>query len=217
MSFVSIQPSPFEDVIEVQPDHRRTDVRIITNLAGKYMLSSKRDTLGNRREFACRALNMSPQLMLLAAPVAAPLGERVITHLDQFGKLEGVITRLMDRGFVMNLTGSDEEQAKRAAKLAWLEDHKNHDVNDVRKHGRIVPRNPYSTLVLPDGQTMTCLVIDMSVSGAAVSADIQPPIGMPLALGKVVGRVRRTFAEGFAIQFMETQELHLLEERLIRQ
>lgn len=217
MSLVSIQPD-LMDVVEVEPEReRRVDVRIITNLAGRYMLSSKRDALGNRREFACRALNMSPHAMLLAAPVSAPLGERVITHLDQFGKLEGVITRQMDRGFVMNLAGTGEDQEKRAAKLAWLEDHKNHDVSDVRKHGRIVPRNPYSTLVLPDGQTMTCLVIDMSISGAAVSADYQPPIGTPLALGKVVGRVRRIFAEGFAIQFIELQELEHLEERLIRQ
>ncbi|MDB5601869.1 MAG: PilZ protein [Xanthobacteraceae bacterium] len=216
MSFISIRPEPLQDVVEVQPD-RRPDVQIITSLAGRYMLGSKRDAQGNRREFACRALNMSPQIMLLAAPVVAPVGERVIAHLDQFGKLEGVITRLLERGFIMNLSGSEEEQAKRAAKLIWLENHKNHDVNDVRKHGRIVPRNPYSTLVLPDGQTMTCLVIDMSVSGAAVSADIMPEIGMPLALGKVVGRVRRQFAEGFAIQFVETQDLETMEERLIRQ
>jgi hypothetical protein len=216
MSFVSIQPDPVLDVFEVQPE-RRLDAHFITQLAGRYMLSSKRDMLGNRREFACRALNMSAVNMLLACPVAAPIGERVITHIDQFGKLEGNIIRLMDRGFVMSLGGSREEQAKRAAKLAWLEDHKNHDVHDVRKHGRIVPRSPYSTLVLPDGQTMTCLVIDMSVSGAAVSADIQPEIGLPLALGSVVGRVRRRFAEGFAIQFMETQDLETLEERLIRQ
>lgn len=216
MSLVSIHTDPFDDLIEVQPEHR-LDAHFITSLAGRYMLSSKRDTLGNRREFACRALNMSALKMLLACPVAAPLGERVITHIDQFGKLEGKITRLMDRGFIMSLTGTGEEQAKRAAKLAWLENHKNHDVHDVRKHGRIVPRNPYSTLVLPDGQTLTCLVIDMSVSGAAVSADIQPEIGMPLALGKVVGRVRRRFAEGFAIQFIETQDLETLEDRLIRQ
>lgn len=216
MSLVSIHTNPLDDIVEVQPE-RRLDARFITSLAGRYMLSSKRDTLGNRREFACRALNMSALNMLLACPVAAPLGERVITHIDQFGKLEGKITRLMDRGFVMSLTGTGEEQAKRAAKLVWLEDHKNHDVHDVREHGRIVPRNPYSTLVLPDGQTLTCLVIDMSVSGAAVSADIQPEIGMPLALGKVVGRVRRRFAEGFAIQFIETQALETLEDSLIRQ
>jgi hypothetical protein len=216
MSFISIRPEPLQDVVEVRPD-RRPDVQIITSLAGRYMLGSKRDALGNRREFACRALNMSPQIMLLAAPVVAPVGERVIAHLDQFGKLEGAITRLLERGFIMSLSGSEEEQAKRAAKLSWLENHKNHDVNDVRKHGRIVPRNPYSTLVLPDGQTMTCLVIDMSVSGAAVSADIVPEIGMPLALGKVVGRVRRHFAEGFAIQFVETQDLETMEERLLRQ
>jgi hypothetical protein len=57
----------------------------------------------------------------------------------------------------------------------------------------------------------------MSISGAAVSADISPAIGTPLAVGKIVGRVVRHFVGGFAVQFVELQDLETLEQRIIQQ
>ncbi len=195
---------------------RRRDVRIIVNVPGRYALASKRDAQGERRLFACRALNMSPAAVLLGAPVLGPIGERVIASIDHFGKLQGAIIRVLDRGFVMNITCTQEEHEKLASKLLWFDKYKNHDVADVREHGRIIPHSPNSTLVLPDGSTLSCLVIDMSVSGAAVSADIVPEIGMVVAVGCVVGRVVRCFPEGFAIRFNELQQQNLLEDRLIR-
>jgi hypothetical protein len=56
----------------------------------------------------------------------------------------------------------------------------------------------------------------MSVSGAAVSADIQPEIGSPLALGRSVGRVIRQFREGFAVKFIKPVERDVLEHLIIR-
>jgi hypothetical protein len=202
-----------DDIVAVD---RRADIRVITSIPGKYSLGSRRDMNGQRREFACRALNMSTRAMLLAAPVAGPRGERVIAYFDKFGQIEGRIVRVLQRGgFVMSITASEDERAKLAAKLAWLEDHKNHDVSETRAHERVVPRDPYSTLTMSDGQTMTCLVIDMSVSGVAVSAELVPPIGTPVAVGKVVGRVRRHFAEGFAVQFIDLQNIVELPYRLL--
>ena len=81
---------------------------------------------------------------------------------------------------------------------------------------RIIPRNPYSTLVLADGTTTECLVKDVSASGIAVSADIVPPIGTAVAVGKVVGRVVRHFEDGFAVQFAQLQELDTVEELIAR-
>ena len=48
-----------------------------------------------------------------------------------------------------------------------------------------------SILTFADGATQDCIVIDMSASGVAVLADVQPPIGFPLAVGACVGRVIR--------------------------
>ena len=70
--------------------------------------------------------------------------------------------------------------------------------------------------MLADGSTSGCFVIDMSVSGAAVSADLQPAIGTPLAVGAGVGRVVRHFREGFAVKFVNTLDEYRLENLIIR-
>lgn len=195
---------------------RRESMRVILNMSGRYMLASRRDEQGNRREFACRAVNMSIRALLVLAPVPGPVGERVIAYFGEFGTIDGTITRVLANGFVMSITASDDQRDRLAAKLAWLEDHRTYDIPDARGHRRIVPRNPLSTLTLASGETSTCLVIDLSESGAAVSADIVPPIGAPVAVGAVVGRVQRHFAEGFAVTFEETQVLRHLQRLLMR-
>ena len=56
-------------------------------------------------------------------------------------------------------------------------------------------------------------MIDVSVSGAAVSAELQPEIGTPLAVGACIGRVVRHLANGFAVQFVEPLSRIDLERR----
>jgi hypothetical protein len=200
------------DVVFVE---RRREPRIIVSLPARYGLANRRDTRGNRREFACRIINISSRAMTLIAPVKGAIGERVITQCDEFGKLEGSIIRELESGFAMSLALNYNERTKLAVKIDWYENNKNHDIVDGRIHKRRVPKNPQTLLVLADETLLSCFVIDMSVSGAAVSADIIPKIGTPLAVGKVVGRVVRHFADGFAVQFIEHQDVECLEQRLI--
>jgi hypothetical protein len=122
----------------------------------------------------------------------------------------------MDGGFVMDIIAPKHERIKLAAKIEWYEKHKNHDIEDHRRSVRIIPKNPYSTLVLADGTTTDCLVKDVSASGIAVSADLSPPIGTPVAVGKVVGRVVRHFNDGFAVQFAQLQDLATVEDLISR-
>ena len=89
-------------------------------------------------------------------------------------------------------------------------------VIDARTQERIIPENPHSTLIFADGSTLGCFVIDMSVTGAAVSADVQPAIGAPLAVGRSVGRVVRHFAEGFAVKFERPVDRDYLEHLIIK-
>ncbi|HEY5216702.1 MAG TPA: PilZ domain-containing protein, partial [Pseudolabrys sp.] len=124
--------------------------------------------------------------------------------------------RVLDRGFVMTIAATNEERARLADRIDWHEKNKNHDLSDGRKHKRIMPKDPRSTLVLADESRLDCFVIDMSPSGVAVSADIKPKIGTPLAVGTLVGRVVRHLADGFAVQFIELQDIDSLEQRLIQ-
>ena len=98
---------------------------------------------------------MSCHAVTLTTPVAGEKGERVIAHVDEFGKLEGPIIRVMDGGFVMEIIAPKHERVRLAAKIEWYEKHKNHDIEDHRRSVRIIPKNPYSTLVLGDGTTST--------------------------------------------------------------
>ncbi len=126
-------------------------------------------------------------------------------QVEQLGKVEGKIIRVLDRGFVITVVAGEDERAKLLAKIVWLDQHINYEKPDDRRSKRIVPQNPHSTLILSDGFVLTCFVIDMSVSGASVSADITPEMRMPLAVGTVVGRVVRQFVGGFAAQFMSAR------------
>jgi len=189
---------------------------IFVNLSGSYTFTKRLDNRGKRREFYCRIANISSHYMLLAVPVMGVVGERVITNCEEFGELEGTIERLADGGFVLKIIATDEVRAKLAAKIQWYDQVKNHNVPDSRMHKRIVPKNPHSTLLLADGSCVRCFVVDMSVSGVKVSAELEPEIGTTLAVGKVIGRVVRNFPAGFAIKFIQAQEPKLLERLIIQ-
>ncbi len=148
-------------------------------------------------------------------PVIGPVADRVITHSAEFGRLEGAIVRVLDRGFVMTIVATDEERAKLANRIDWCEQIKNHGSHDSRNHKRIIPKDPRSSPLFADGCRVDCFVIDVSASGIAVSADVKPAVGTPLAVGKLVGRVVRHLADGFAVQFIEAQDLDGLEQKLI--
>ena len=196
---------------------RRRDVRIVVSLPGRYSLANRRNTRGERRQFACRAINISCSALALAVPVLGALGERALVDVEHFGKLEGTIERLLDnRGFMVRISATDEERERLADRIDWFEKHKNLEVPDKRTQTRFAPDDPYSTLLLADGTVVTCFVIDLSVSGAAVSSDYVPEIGTVLAVGKIVGRVARHFDGGFAVQFVQVQDRENLEALALR-
>jgi hypothetical protein len=107
------------------------------------------------------------------------------------------------------------ERDKLADKIDWLAKHKDDQLLDQRANERFAPINPYSRLILPDRTVMICFVIDMSVSGAAVSAEVVPEVGTVLAVGRVIGRVVRHFSGGFSVRFVELQSRDRVEAMVI--
>jgi hypothetical protein len=208
-----------DDLIEVPAEpsgyDRRGDARAIVNLPGRYMLANKRKLNGERCEFACRIVNVSLAAMALAAPVPGAMGERVIVYSEPFGQLHGVITRLITTGFVMSVAANPQVRERLAAKLDWIAKQKaSPELADSRRSARVVPKNPMAHILLADGSITSCLVIDFSDSGVAVSADLYLEPGTPLAVGKMIGRVVRRFSEGFAVEFTEKTPLAQV-ERLV--
>jgi PilZ domain len=188
-------------------DERRRFQRVRVNLLGRYMLA-------DRREFPCQVVNMSPGGMAIIAPVAGAPGERIIAYVDHLGRLEGHIARTFQNGFAMTFAATARKRDKLAAQLTWLANRHILGLPEDRRHGRVVPRNPSGRLIMPNGLNITCRIIDVSQSGAAVSTDQRPAVGALVTLGKVQGRVVRHLEDGFAIEFTRLQHPDFLEENV---
>ena len=157
-------------------------------------------------------VNVSPGGMALIAPVCGQPGERDIAYVDHLGRLEGHIARIFQIGFAMTISATARKRDKLAAQLTWLANRHILGLPEDRRHGRIVPRNPISRLIMPNGVNLTCRIIDVSQSGAGIATDQRPPIGSLVTLGKVQGRVVRHLEDGFAIEFTRLQHPDFLED-----
>jgi hypothetical protein len=164
--------------------------------------------------FACRLQSISVSRVVAAAPVPGSPGEKITVNFEPFGTLRGVVERHIDDGFVMEIDADDEDRQKLANKIEWYKKRTFAGLTDKRQHRRFMPREPRSAVVLGNGDVLPCLVMDISASGAAVSADLDPQLGEPLAIGRVVGRVVRKLEVGFAVQFVAEQEPEVVEEML---
>jgi len=188
-------------------EERRRFQRVKVHLLGRYMLP-------DRREFPCQIINMSPGGLALLAPGIGNVGDRVIAYLDHIGRVEGKITRIIDNGFAMTVSATARKRDKLAAQLTWLANRDILNLPEDRRHDRIVPRNPIAVLTLEDGTKMTCRIIDLSLSGAAVAAENRPPMKSNVMLGRIQARVVRNLEDGFAIEFVHEQAVETLEDNV---
>jgi hypothetical protein len=186
-------------------EEKRRFQRVKVHLLGRYMLP-------DRREFPCQVINMSPGGLALLGPGIGNIGDRVIAYLDHIGRVEGKVTRIIDNGFAMTVGATPRKRDKLAAQLTWLANRDILNLPEDRRHDRIVPRNPICVLTLEDTTQMTCRIIDLSLSGAAIAAEKRPPLHSHVSLGRVQSRVVRHLEEGFAIEFIHEQLAETLED-----
>jgi hypothetical protein len=171
---------------------------------GSYSLPRWYDCEGKLRTFACRTKRVSPFRMIVDVPVVGKVGERVTSYFQDFGEFQCTISATLKSGFLMELDMTRARRAWMSEKLIWLEKkQKDASILELRRDARFVPQVSHSFLTVADGSTHPCFIIDVSTAGVAVSAEFDPQIGMPLAVGACVGRVIRKFDNGFAVKFTE--------------
>jgi hypothetical protein len=186
-------------------------------VGGSYMLPNWYDPQGKLRTFACRTTRVSPFRMIVDVPVVGKVGDRLTSYFRDFGKFEGCISDTMARSFLLELEMTRERREKLSDMLTWIEKkQQNPAVLELRKDARFVPPIPHSTLTLADGAVHPCFIVDCSATGVAVSAAVQPPVGMPLAVGACVGRVVRLLPNGIAVKFVEKQTVRDLDRLVAR-
>lgn len=183
---------------------KRNFQRVRVHIHGRLMLE-------DRSEHPCKVIDMSPGSVALLCNGMGQPGQKVIAYLDHIGRVEGAITRLLPNGFAMTIAASDRKRDKLAAQLTWLANKHELDLPEDRRHERVSPRKPMSTLRLADGRQYDCRIIDLSLSGAAIEIDVKPALGVQVMLGTMRGQVVRHFEEGIAVEFAVVQRPETLD------
>jgi hypothetical protein len=197
-----VQSAKAAAILPLSEEKRRFQ-RVRVNILGRYMLP-------NRREYPCQVVDMSPGGARLIAAEIGEVNDRVVAYLDHIGRVEGQIARVFDGGFAMSINATPRKRDKLASQLTWLANRSILGLPEDRRHARLVPRNPYSEITLSDGRSYRCKVLDMSLSGAAVSCEVCPAPGTPITIGQTSGVVIRQIENGFAIEFSSVQSIQSL-------
>lgn len=181
--------------------------RVSVNLTGRLMLP-------NHDEFDCMAVDMSPGDVVFSCDARPRAGERIIAYVDHVGRIEGTVSRLSENAFVIKINATDRKREKLAAQLTWIANKHELGLPEDRRHDRLAPRKTRTDITLEDGSKHVCRIIDLSLSGAAVDTESRLPLGTPILLGSMKGRVVRHFREGLAIEFFGLQSRDDLKEFL---
>lgn len=191
---------------------RRLDVRFVGAMQGRYALSNRPVAQQDISPVhACRLCSISTRCIVVVASEPVEVGDTVSAHFDHFGILRGKISTRLPSGFIMGIDLDEEGRVSLAAKIKWQKRRARTPEPDKRDYPRIRPRDPCTLLILADGSRMPCFVIDISQSGAAVSAAILPARGTLVAVGGLIGRVVRRLDVGFAVQFNDIHDAAHLE------
>lgn len=188
---------------KLEQDERRRFQRVRVDLLGRFMLS-------DRREFPCQIIDMSPGGAAILAPVSGQLFERVVVYADHVGRVEGVVMRVLPNGFAMTVDASIRKRDKLADQLTWLANRNLLGLPEDRRHERVIPTNPMTTLTLPNGEKTPARVIDISLSGVAIASRVAVKPGDIVQVSRTMGRVARMLDGGFAIEFSSQQPIETI-------
>ncbi len=189
-----MQPAEqFEEVIPERRSFQRTHVALF----GRCMLP-------NQLEIPCQAVDISPGGAGLISAHVPQLGDHAIIYLDHVGRIEGETVRHFKGGFCIQIDCSLRKRQKLADQIANLEGQTEFVPDEQRRSARIAPKNANSELRLEDGRSYPITIIDISLSGAAISMEVKPALGSHVWLAGMQGTVIRHFAEGIGMQFATT-------------
>ena len=174
---------------------RRHDQRVKVRLLGQFMRS-------DRKEFDCESIDASPYGIAFSSDAGVQPNERIVAYLNQIGRVEGRVARIFPGGFAIQMNVPPAKRDKLNSQLTWLANRQSLGLADDRRHERIAPRDRYTILTLPNGREYTATLIDISMSGAALNVDCEPPIGARVVVGATPAEVVRHVNCGIAVEFL---------------
>ena len=189
----------------------KSDARFIGDVPGCFVFLDRAGQQWDAQSFPFSARSVATSRAVVTTEIAVERGERVALRFETIGIRRGVIERALKDGFIVSLVEPVDGAGTVDARIDWLNRKVRGRAEDRRAHKRVVPRNANAVLILGADNHMECRIKDMSCSGAAILAPVEPAVGNLLAIGAVPARVVRHFEGGFAVRFLEVQMLSELE------
>jgi hypothetical protein len=182
-------------ILEPDKIDRRNDGRLKVRLVGRFMRS-------DRKEFDCESIDASATSMAFSSEAGVQFGERIVAYLNQIGRIEGKVARRFPGGFAIQMNLPEAKRRKLADQLTWLANRQELGLPADRRHGRVEPRDRYTSVKLSNGREFSASVVDISMSGAALMIDFKPSIGSSIVVGATPAEVVRHIDGGIAVEFV---------------
>ena len=163
--------------------------------------------LPDASEHPCQVVRLSADGAVFLSGFAPPPGLAIVAYIDEIGRVEAVTGDAVEEGFAVSLLIAAPRRDRIEARIRSLQG-SSPDEEEVpqRRHLRHEGTAGASQITLPDGRVYPCEVLDVSISGAAVSIDVIPALQTSVLLGRMRGRVVRYLASGIGIEFSRPPE-----------
>lgn len=157
--------------------------------------------LPDMSEHPCQVTRATPKGAVFLTELELPMGVKVVAYIDEIGRVEAQVADRLPGGFGVRFSLTEARQKRLSERLEWLKAKQLDGSIEQREHSRFEPTSSKSHITLPDGRVYPCEVIDISLSGAAVTTEVMPALGTYVMLGKMRGRIVRYITSGVAIEF----------------
>lgn len=187
---MALTPTPRKSLV-VGDQRRHKRVELV--LPARFMLP-------DRSEHDASLLDISAGGISLKTDQRPPKGTPVIVYVKEIGRLEGAVVRHHTKGFAVEF---DVNQVQRDRLVEKLTVHLNRPFyGDIENRAYVrVSADQAAQLVLADGRTINCRVLDMSFGGVSLEVGIYPAVGEKVLIGRMRGRVVRHHENGIGVAF----------------
>lgn len=176
---------------EADGAERRRHPRVDISLRARFLTSEG-------VEKPCLVANISAGGALCRTLTPPAENESVVLYIDRVGRFEGKVVRSGRRTFAVDYRGRRSKSNRTADALTIA-------LNSKRKVNKTaaprIKQDAPALVILENGETRPCSILDISLTGASIEIEPKPPLGAQITLGKMAAKVVRRHETGVAVVF----------------
>lgn len=175
---------------------RRAFPRLKARMTARLLINQERSGVGT-------PINMSVGGVGIQSDMSVSSGDRVVMHLNDGVRLEGVVARTFDGGFAVQLAMCEAKRARLIEALTPFFK-QGEEITQLflerRTSGRQEGMRAKAVCTTATG-IIECCIVDMSLTGAAIETGEEIRIGSEIAIGQVRAKVVRRDGQIYGIEF----------------